>query len=139
MNHRWLLSSSLIVSSLVVAAGCTSAAGQAGRQGGRTQAIAVETVAVAHMSVQRSVDLAGNLISPDQARVSAESAGVVQSVDVQLGDEVQRGQPLVHLNPRELELDLQRAESALRQTEAQLGMTGENCRLVSVTPADSCG
>src|SRR5262249_21216944 len=61
-----------------------------------------------------------------EAKVSAESAGVVQSVDVQLGDEVQRGQPLVHLNPRELELDLERAESALRQTEAQLGMSGDN-------------
>jgi RND family efflux transporter MFP subunit len=83
-------------------------------------------VTVQRISVQRNVDLAGNLISPDQARVSAEAPGVVQSVDVQLGDEVQLGQPLVHLNPRELQLDLQRAESALKQTEAQLGMTGED-------------
>jgi len=122
VNYRWLLSGSL-----VFVVGCTSAAGQAGRQGGRTQgAVAVDTVGTQRMSVQRNVDLAGNLISPDQARVSAEAPGVVQSVDVQLGDEVQRGQALVHLNPRELELDLQRAESALKQTEAQLGMTGDN-------------
>jgi RND family efflux transporter MFP subunit len=106
--------------------GCSTAAGQGGgRQGARSQAIAVDTVAVEHMSVQRSVDLAGNLISPDQARVSAEAPGVVQAVLVQLGDEVQRGQELVRLNPRELELELQRAESALKQTEAQLGMTGD--------------
>ena len=83
MKYRWLLSSSLIF-----VAGCTSASGQAGRQGGRNQAVAIDTVAVAHMSIQRSVDLAGNLISPDQAKVSAEAAGVVQSVTVRLGDEV---------------------------------------------------
>jgi len=72
------------------------------------------------------VDLAGTLISPDQAKVSAEAAGVVQSVSVALGDNVTRGQELVRLAPRELELALERAQSALRQTEAQLGMAGED-------------
>jgi membrane fusion protein (multidrug efflux system) len=72
------------------------------------------------------VDLAGTLISPDQAKVSAEAAGVVQSVSVSLGDNVMRGQELVRLAPRELELALERAQSALRQTEAQLGMSGED-------------
>jgi membrane fusion protein (multidrug efflux system) len=88
--------------------------------------VAVTTAPVQRISVQRTVDLAGTLISPDQAKVSAEAAGVVQSVSVQLGDEVQRGQELVRLAPRELELALQRAESALKQTEAQLGMAGED-------------
>jgi membrane fusion protein (multidrug efflux system) len=77
------------------------------------------------MSVQRTVELDGTLISPDQAKVSAEAAGVVESVSVQLGDEVQPGQELVRLNPRELELARQRAESALKQTEAQLGMVDD--------------
>jgi RND family efflux transporter MFP subunit len=71
------------------------------------------------------VDLAGTLVSPDQAKVSAEAAGVVQSVSVRLGDNVVRGQELVRLAPRELELALERAQSALRQTEAQLGMSDE--------------
>lgn len=78
------------------------------------------------MSIQRTVDLAGTLISPDEAKVSAEAAGVVQSVTVRLGDNVGRGQELVRLAPRELELALERAQSALRQTEAQLGMSGDD-------------
>jgi len=111
--------------SLVVLAGCTGAAGQARRDAGRSSPIAVSTAPVQHISIQRTVDLAGTLISPDQARVSAEAAGVVQSVTVRLGDEVARGQELVRLAPRELELALERAQSALRQTEAQLGMSDE--------------
>jgi RND family efflux transporter MFP subunit len=74
------------------------------------------------MSIQRMVDLAGTLLSPDQAKVSSEVAGVVKQVLVELGTEVKVGQPLVRLEPRELELALARAESALRQTYAQLGM-----------------
>ena len=119
MYYRWAFIS------LVVLAGCTGAAGQARRDAGRSSPIAVSTAPVQHISIQRTVDLAGTLISPDQARVSAEAAGVVQSVTVRLGDEVARGQELVRLAPRELELALERAQSALRQTEAQLGMSDE--------------
>jgi RND family efflux transporter MFP subunit len=117
--YRWALIS------LVVVAGCTGAAGQPRRDAGRSSAIAVSTAPVQHISIQRTVDLAGTLISPDQARVSAEAAGVVQSVAVRLGDDVVRGQELARLAPRELELALERAQSALRQTEAQLGMSDE--------------
>ncbi|HEY3091579.1 MAG TPA: efflux RND transporter periplasmic adaptor subunit [Vicinamibacterales bacterium] len=120
MRYRWAFIS------LVVLAGCTGAAGQARRDAGRSSPIAVSTAPVQHISIQRTVDLAGTLISPDQARVSAEAAGVVQSVSVRLGDEVARGQELVRLAPRELELALERAQSALRQTEAQLGMSDED-------------
>ena len=119
MRYRWLAGVSL-----VVVAGCTGAAGQARRDAGRSAGVAVSTAPVQHISIQRSVDLAGTLISPDEAKVSAEAPGVVESVSVQLGDEVRKGQELVRLAPRELELALQRAESALRQTEAQLGMSG---------------
>ncbi len=76
------------------------------------------------MAVQRQVDLAGTLLSPDQAKVSAEAAGVVRNVVVEIGSQVRPGDPLVRLEPRELALAFARAESALRQTRAQLGMHG---------------
>ena len=76
------------------------------------------------MGVQRKVDLAGTLNSPDQAHVSAEAAGIVRSVLVEIGREVRAGDPLVKLETRELALAVERAESALRQTRAQLGMHG---------------
>ena len=45
--------------------------------------------------MQRQVDFAGTLLSPDQAKVSAEAAGVVREVLVEIGTEVRVGAPLV--------------------------------------------
>jgi RND family efflux transporter MFP subunit len=74
------------------------------------------------MSVERRADLSGTLVSLDQAKVSSEVAGIVRSVPVELGTEVRVGDALVRLEPRELALALERADSALAQVEAQLGM-----------------
>ena len=73
------------------------------------------------MSIERHADLSGTLVSPDQAKVSSEVAGIVREVPVQLGTEVRAGDALVRLEPRELALALERADSALKQVEAQLG------------------
>jgi membrane fusion protein, multidrug efflux system len=108
-------------------AGAGKAGGRSGRGGGGNgQPIAVRTATVQRISVQRSVELAGTLVSPDQARVSSEVAGIVRDVLVEIGQEVEVGQELVRLDTVELNLALQRAESALRQTEAQLGIIEGN-------------
>ncbi len=93
-------------------------------QAGRTQAVVVRTAPLQRITLQRQVDVSGTLISPDQAKVSSEVAGVVREVRVELGHEVQPGQVLVQLEPRELEIALRRASSQLKQTEAQLGIDG---------------
>ena len=102
-------------------AACDTTSGQA-RRTDRRQAIAVDVTQPQRISVERQVDLSGTLLSPDQARVSSEVAGIVREVPVQLGTEVRPGDVLVRIEPRELELALERAESALRQVEAQLGI-----------------
>jgi len=122
---------------LVIAAGLTNAcqktsgetpaAGGGGGRGGRGGrsgggVIAVQTTTIQRMSIQREVDLAGTLLSPDQAKISSEVAGRVHDVPVQLGTEVRAGDLLVRIEPQELQLALDRAESQLRQVEAQLGI-----------------
>lgn len=105
---------------------CERPAASASNRGGRGGAtVPVRTTTVQRMAVQRQVDLAGTLMSPDQARVSSEASGIVRSVLVEIGKEVKAGDPLVRLDSKELSLALSRAESALRQTRAQLGMHGE--------------
>jgi RND family efflux transporter MFP subunit len=93
-----------------------------GERGGA--AVPIRVVSPERVSFQRQVDLAGTLVSIDQARVSSEVAGMVREVLVNLGEEVSAGQILVRLDPQELEIALRRAESQLRQTEAQLGIDG---------------
>jgi RND family efflux transporter MFP subunit len=86
--------------------------------------VAIRTTNVQRISIQRDVDLAGSLISPDQAKVSSEVAAVVRRVLVELGQEVAAGQIVAKLDTQELELALQRALSQLKQTEAQFGIDG---------------
>ncbi len=107
--------------------------GRGQRGGGQRQAVNVQTTTVQRIAVQRSVDLSGTLVSPDQARVSSEVGGIVRDVLVEIGQEVTVGQELVRLDATELNLALQRAESALRQTEAQLGI---NSSRTGEMPAD---
>jgi len=120
----------IVIALAALAAACEKTAGQAsgpggrGGRGGRGGGPAVQTVTapVSRMSVQREVDLSGTLLSPEQARISSEVAGIVRDVRVQLGTEVRAGDIIARLEPRELQLALDRAESALRQVEAQLGI-----------------
>jgi RND family efflux transporter MFP subunit len=108
---------------LLVVSACQRASDpRQGRGGG--SAVTVKTTKILRMSVQRQIDLAGTLLSPDQAKVSAEVAGVVRKVLVEIGREVKVGTPLVQIETRELALALERAEAALRQTRANLGMHG---------------
>lgn len=111
---------------LPLAAGCKEAPSEAKKGGaaGKRPAVAIRTTTPQRISIQRQVEVSGTLISPDQARVSSEVAGVVRQVQVELGQEVKPGQVLLHLEPRELALALRRAESLLRQTEAELGIDG---------------
>jgi membrane fusion protein (multidrug efflux system) len=98
----------------------SAAGGRGGRGGGG--AISVQTTGIQRMSIQRQVDLAGTLLSPDQAKISSEVAGRVRDVPVQLGTEVRKNDVLVTIEPQELQFALDRAESQLRQVEAQLGI-----------------
>ena len=103
-------------------AACDTTSGQSRRSDRARQAIAIDVTRPQRIALERQVDLSGTLLSPDQARVSSEVAGIVREVPVQLGTEVRPGDVLVRIDPRELELALERAESALRQVEAQLGI-----------------
>ena len=124
-----------LILSLIAATGLTAcnttsgeAPGAGGRGGGRgrggrgSAAIPIDTTTLQRISIQRQVDLSGTLLSPDQARVSSEVAGIILDVPVQLGSEVRPRDILVRLDTRELQLAADRAESALRQVEAQLGI-----------------
>ena len=128
MRHFSLVLS-LIAATCLTACNTTSgeAPGSGGRGGrGRSgrggAAISIDTTTLQRISIQRQVDLSGTLLSPDQARVSSEVGGIILDVPVQLGSEVRPRDILVRLDTRELQLAVDRAESALRQVEAQLGI-----------------
>ena len=128
----------VVIALTLAGAGCEKTSGQAaaggaapggrGGRGGRGATVATLTTPVQRMSIQREVDLSGTLLSPDMAKVSSEVAGIIRDVPVQLGTEVRAGDVLVRLDPRELQLALDRAEGQLHQMEAQLGIESAQAR-----------
>jgi RND family efflux transporter MFP subunit len=115
--------------------GCSDGAPQASEGGGRGgrgrgargagaggSLLQIKAIKVERVSFQRQVDLSGNLIALDQVRVVSEVPGQIKEILFELGSEVRAGDVLIRIDTRELELALARAESALRQTEAQLGV-----------------
>ncbi len=108
--------------------------GRGGRGGGGSgQTVSgVRLVPVERISFQRSIDVSGSLLSLDQVRVSSEVDGVIKDVLIEIGQEVKAGQVLVQIDTRELQLAVDRAESALRQTEAQVGINETG----AITPDD---
>src|SRR3954452_2259787 len=128
----------LPIGGALLISGCSNPSAGPNRRGGGPS-VSIQTTNTKRIAVQRQVDLAGTLLSPDQAKVSAEAAGVVRSVLVEIGREVRVGDPLVKLEPRELALALARAESALRQTRAQLGMSDESAEGDTVPADDQVG
>jgi RND family efflux transporter MFP subunit len=110
----------VILGAIASAVGCSaSSQADSNRQ---PQAVSITTSSVPRISIQRQVELAGTLTSPDQAKVSSEVAAIVREIPVELGTRVRRGDVLVRLDQKELTLAVERAESALRQVEAQLGL-----------------
>lgn len=119
----------LAIASALTVVGCTTGTQEASKKANRqAPRVHVDTTTIQRITVQRQVDLAGTLISPDQARVSSEVAGIVRQVLADIGQDVRPGQPLVLLDTKELEIAVRRAESQLRQTEAQLGIDGAGAK-----------
>jgi RND family efflux transporter MFP subunit len=119
----WYAAAALVPVALMAAA-CGQGEPQPTKGAKGPAPVRIEVTTVQRISVQRQVELSGTLISPDQAKVSSEVAGRVRELVVELGQEVEVGQPLVKLDPRELDLALRQIEGQLHQTEAQLGMDG---------------
>lgn len=71
------------------------------------------------------VRVQGSLMGHERAVIGAKIAGRVENVPIDLGSVVQRGDPLLALDRRELELEVKQAEAQLRQACAALGMAPE--------------
>ena len=122
-----------VISAFIIAACGGSAASTAelsGRtgagagRGGQRPAVTVErTTAVEHITVQRQVDLSGHAdVAGAWPRSAARSRGRCARCWCSWAPIVRPGDVLVRLDPRELQLAVDRAESALNQAMAQLGI-----------------
>jgi RND family efflux transporter MFP subunit len=86
---------------------------------------AVKVTRIAEMPIGETVIVNGTLAAYDQATVSAKVPGRLQSISVDLGSHVRRGQIVARIDPQDYLIRVQQAEAAIAQARARLGLTPE--------------
>lgn len=77
---------------------------------------------VAEETAQRRVQAVGSLFALEESILSSQVEGRVAEVLADVGDAVKQEQPLVVLDPQELQFEVDRQRGQVRQVRAQLGI-----------------
>jgi RND family efflux transporter MFP subunit len=85
----------------------------------------VRVVSAAERALPRIVVATGTLAAEEQVTLSAKVAGRIETIDVDLGTRVRRGQPMARLDQTDFKLRVEQAQAALQQARARLGLAPE--------------
>ena len=82
----------------------------------------VHVYTVAEETARRRVQAAGSLYALEESILSSEVEGRVSQVLADIGDTVREGQPLILIDPQELQLEVDRQRGLVTQVRAQFGI-----------------
>lgn len=123
---------------LLLAAGCSrrGEVTKAVSAPGQADPVEVRVAAAETRRASREIAVTGTLLPDETVQVSAEVAGRVAAIHADFGQRVRKGDVLVELDKRELELQLARARAALAQALARIGLDPRREEVVpETTPA----
>lgn len=105
----------------ILAGGCSKSVSST-VLGDSTHPTPVHVYTVAEETTLRRVQASGSLFALEESILSSEVEGRVSQVLADVGDTVREGQPLVLIDPQELQLEVDRQRGLVRQVRAQLGI-----------------
>jgi len=115
-----------VIFTLLLAGGCKrgyqSGASQ-NKPGDNKDPRQVKTARVEEMPFGETVTANGTLAAYDQSTASAKVAGRLDTISVDLGSVVRRGQMVAQVEPNDYKLRVQQAEAALAQARARVGLS----------------
>src|SRR5258708_23965359 len=116
----------LLVAFVCCSASCKSdypASGKAASPDSKTQPRQVKTAKVSEMPIGETVTVNGTLAAYDRVTVSMKVPGRLQTITVDLGSVVHKGQSIAQLEQQDYKLRVQQNEAALAQARARLGLS----------------
>jgi RND family efflux transporter MFP subunit len=125
-NRFALVKLSLLLSVLTALAGCKSdypSSGKAASPDSKSAPRQVKTAKVAEMPIGETVTVNGSLAAYDRVTVGTKVPGRLQTISVDLGSTVRKGQIIAQLEQQDYKLRVQQAEAALAQARARLGLS----------------
>ena len=109
---------------VVTATACKSDYPASGKTAdGKSQPRQVKTVKVTEIPIGETVTVNGNLAAYDQTTVSTKVPGRLQTINVDFGSVVRKGQVIAQIEQPDYKLRVQQAEAALSQARARLGLS----------------
>lgn len=123
MHRDFLRSGGLVVAGLtaLLSVSCSNTNSSAAATDA-SKTIPVRIFTVQEETTLRRVQAVGSLFAYEESTLSAEVEGIVSKVLVDVGDTVREGQPLILLDQRELQFEVDRQQGLVRQVRAQLGI-----------------
>src|SRR5256714_5388725 len=109
-----------------ILSGCKSdypSSGKAASPDSKSAPRPVKTAKVIEMPVGETVTVNGTLAAYDRTTVSVKVPGRLQTISVDLGSVVHKGQVIAQLEQQDYKLRVQQVEAALSQARARLGMS----------------
>jgi RND family efflux transporter MFP subunit len=116
----------LVTALALVSLSCKSdypASGRAAGPDNKAQPRQIKTAKVVEMPVGQTVTVNGTLAAYDQTTISVKVPGRLQTINVDLGTVVRKGQAIAQLEQTDYQLRVQQAEAALAQARARLGLS----------------
>ena len=77
---------------------------------------------VAEETARRRIQAVGSLFALEESALSSQVDGRVADVLADVGDTIKEGQPLIRLDPQELQFEVERQRGLVTQVRAQLGI-----------------
>jgi RND family efflux transporter MFP subunit len=112
------------VAALIATTACKSDYPASGKTAdGKSQTRQVKTAQVTEIPIGETVTVNGNLAAYDQTTVGMKVPGRLETIGVDLGSVVRKGQVIAQLEQQDYKLRVQQAEAALSQARARLGLS----------------
>ena len=127
---------------LVLATGCSNTR-PSSAAAGQSRAVPAHIYTASEETSRRQVQAVGSLFPLEESTLSSQVEGRVSSVVADVGDRVNEGQPLILLDTRELEFEVERQKGLVMQVRAQLGIgpndppPADSTKLASVQKAEA--
>jgi membrane fusion protein (multidrug efflux system) len=119
--QRIKVASWAIAAATLIASGCTNPQANSAKAA-FSKPVLVHIYSVHEETTRRPVQAVGSLFALEESTLSAQVEGRVDKVLVDVGDVVSEGQPLVFLDQRELQFEVERQQGVVKQVRAQLGI-----------------
>ncbi|MCE1245077.1 MAG: efflux RND transporter periplasmic adaptor subunit [Firmicutes bacterium] len=129
----WLLVIMAVFLLPVMNVGCEKKAPAKENGNSLQQEYPVRLSKLAEGTIERTQSYVGTLKSREQVDIRPKSSGKIESMMVQEGDVVRRGQPLIQLENKDLLAQIAQAEAALRMAETRVQQARSTYSLTAAT------